>query len=120
MIRQRVRFGPLVVCRTALAFMAALSGSHAAVSLQPSRPGPWQVGGVVTWTASPSSGAVTDYWYRFRARRAGSPFRVWKDFGPANTFEWTAVDHPGTFEIEVTARDRATNDVSVASERYVM
>ena len=33
--------------------------------------------------------------------RIGSPFRVWKDFGPQNTFEWTDADHPGMFEIEV-------------------
>ena len=83
-------------------------------------PSPWQVGGLVTWTATPSTGSSDAYWYRFRARRAGSAFRVWKDFGPENAFEWTDADFPGTFEIEVTARDRLTNTSSVATARYTL
>jgi len=91
-----------------------------AISLQPSMPSPWQVGGIVTWTATPTTGAKDALWYRFRARRIGSPFRVWKDFGPENTFAWTDADQPGTFEIEIAARDRATNSVSVATARYTL
>jgi arylsulfate sulfotransferase len=90
------------------------------ITLQPSRPSPWQVGGVVTWTATPSTGDLTDYWYRFRVRRAGSPYRVWRDYGPSNTFEWTDADYPGNFDIEVAARDRDKGSVSVATARYVL
>src|SRR5262245_57615896 len=87
--------------RALVLFVAAQFSARAAVSLRPSHPTPWQVGGVVTWTASPSTGAPDDYWYRFRSRRVGLPFRVWKDYGPGNTFEWTAADRPGTFELRL-------------------
>ena len=106
-----------------LCFALAPSGRALAadtLSLQPSQPSPWQVGGIVTWTATPASGNIAAYRYRFRARRVGAPYRVWKDFGPDNTFEWTAFDHPGTFEIEVAGRDRTTGDVSTAVARYRM
>uniref|UniRef100_Q023I8 Arylsulfotransferase N-terminal domain-containing protein n=1 Tax=Solibacter usitatus (strain Ellin6076) TaxID=234267 RepID=Q023I8_SOLUE len=91
-----------------------------APSLQPSKPSPWQVGAIVTWTATPAAGAADAFWYRFRARRVGSPFRVWKDFGPDNTFEWTESEHPGSFEIEVAARDRVTGAVSTARAGYTL
>jgi arylsulfate sulfotransferase len=78
------------------------------------------VGGVVTWTATPTIGDTGDYWYRFRARRTGLPYRVWKDYGPANTFQWTDADYPGSFDIEVSARDRKSNTVSVATAHYVL
>jgi hypothetical protein len=83
-------------------------------------PSPWQAGGIVTWTATPSQGSTDAFWYRFRARRVGSQFRVWKDFGPENTFEWTDADYPGTFDIEVTARDRVNNSTSVTASRYTL
>jgi hypothetical protein len=100
--------------------MAHRLAGQSAVSLQPSVPSPWQVGGIVTWTATPASGTVDAYWYRFRARRVGSPFRVWKDFGPDNTFEWTDADFAGTFEIEVAARDRVTNKISLTTSPYTL
>lgn len=90
------------------------------ISLQPSRPSPWQVGGIVTWTATPATGGTDAFWYRFRVRRVGAAFRVWKDFGPQNFFEWTDADHPGVFEIETAARDRVSNSVSVTTARYTL
>ena len=90
------------------------------ISLQPSRPSPWQVGGIVTWTATPDTGAQDAFWYRFRARRIGFAFRVWKDFGPENKVEWTDAEYSGTFEIEAAARDRVTGSVSVATARYTL
>jgi hypothetical protein len=92
----------------------------AGIALQPSRTSPWQVGGIVTWTATPSTGSTDSFWYRFRTRRIGAAYRVWKDFGPDNTFEWTDAEHPGTFEIEVAARDRVTNSISIATARYTL
>lgn len=100
-------------------FTNPLAG-QTAISLQPSMPSPWQVGGIVTWTATPKTGSVDAFWYRFRARRVGSQFRVWRDFGPENTFQWTDADYPGDFDIEVAARDRASNNVSLTSSRYTL
>jgi arylsulfate sulfotransferase len=94
--------------------------AQVAIALRPSMPSPWQVGGIVTWTATPSTGSRDGFWYRFRARRIGSAFRVWRDFGPENTLAWTDADHPGTFEIEAAARDRVTNSVSVTTARYTL
>jgi hypothetical protein len=101
--------------------LAICSGvTQAAVTLEPSHASPWQVGGVVIWTATPSSGAVDSFWYRFRARRAGKPYRVWKDFGPENRFEWTDFERAGSFDIEVVARDRVTGETSSKTARFVL
>ena len=105
----------------ALAVLVALPlAAEVSVTLEPSKASPWQVGAIVNWTATPGSGSVDGYYYRFRARRTGSPFRVWKDFGPDNTFEWTDAEHPGTFEIEVTARDRNSDTAAVATAKYTL
>jgi arylsulfate sulfotransferase len=101
-------------------FAAGLAGGHASVTLEPSRSSPWQLGGVVTWTATPSGGSPDSFWYRFRARQVGSPFRVWKDFGPDAQFEWVDPDRPGTFEIEVVSRNRATGETSAARAKYIL
>lgn len=103
----------------ALLFAAPVA-AQSQPSLKPSHPSPWQVGGIVTWTATPASGQIDESWYRFRARRIGEPFRVWKDFGPENTFAWTAWDHPGAFEIEVATRHRNSGDTAAARARYVL
>ena len=64
-----IQWGPCVwLCLSGLA-------AHGAVVLEPSHSSPWQVGGVVTWTATPSGGATDSYWYRFRARRVGLQHR---------------------------------------------
>ncbi|HEY1336630.1 MAG TPA: aryl-sulfate sulfotransferase [Bryobacteraceae bacterium] len=91
---------------------------RADVTLRPSHPSPWQVGGIVTWTATPSTGDTAAYWYRFRVRPVGSVFRIGKDFGPENTFEWTS-SGDGTFEIEAAARNKQSGDTSVARARFV-
>jgi hypothetical protein len=68
------------------------------------------VGTPVTWTAE--LGASTDsVRYRFRVRRVGERFQVVKDFGPENTLIWTAVDHEGSFEMEVVVRDGRGEDI---------
>src|SRR4051812_24484214 len=60
--------------------LTAQIAAAAGLSLQPSTPSPWQVGGIVNWTATQSGGSIDSFLYRFRARRIGSPYRVWKDF----------------------------------------
>jgi len=97
-----------------------LAAAQASVTLEPSMPSPWQVGGIVTWKATPSDGSPDAFWYRFRARRVGSPFRVWKDFGPDAHFEWVENERSGTFEIEVISRRRATGETSSARAKYVL
>lgn len=75
------------------------------LTLEPSISSPATVGTMVTWTASASGPAPL--WYRFRVRRIGEDFRTVKDFGPDNSFEWTAADYDGVFEIEASVRGTA-------------
>ena len=86
------------------------------VSLDPSLPSPAPVGTVITWTAKPS--IAGSYWYRFRVRRVGQDFRTVVDSGPSNMFDWTATDHEGVFEIEVSARDLAGGSAIAAKARF--
>ena len=106
-------------------------------SLSTSIPSPAPVGTVVTWTAiaSSSSGGV---WYRFRVRDrtqnlpgcrptgsappsdscAERGFAVVRDYGPVNTIDWTASEHEGDYDIEVSARDRDTGAVGAAAATF--
>ena len=103
------------------------------VSLSPSVTSPAAVGTVVTWTATVAGSASTNVSYRFRARGAtpatchsvrstsASPtctppeFSLNRDFGPVSALDWTASEHEGEYEVEVSARDEGTGAVAVAA-----
>jgi arylsulfate sulfotransferase len=103
------------ICWASTCARAAIS-----VTLEPSVPSPANVGTIVTWTASVSDSDPGIAWYRFRVRRVGFEFRVIKDYGLENTLDWTATDHEGSFEIEVSIRNTATGAVATARAPYVM
>ncbi len=88
------------------------------VDLRPSTPSPAPVGKMITWTASADSGSPGTLWYRFRVRRIGESFRVAKDYSPDNSFEWSATDHEGRFEIEASVRNLATREISAAKSQF--
>jgi hypothetical protein len=85
---------------------------------------------MVTWTAAAAGSQAGDVWYRFRVRELGAvltkpagrlqlpaagvdtAFQTVQDFGPVNTLNWTASEHNGNYQIEVSARDNNTGAIS--------
>ncbi len=98
------------------AVMAGLKGAPLSVTLTPSISAA-QVGTVVTWTARPSD-PTAPIRYRFRTARAGDQLHVVRDYGPANTLDWTASQYEGTYEIEVSARNNFTGETAAATVNY--
>jgi arylsulfate sulfotransferase len=90
----------------ALAMSAALTSSV---------PAPAPVGTMIRWTASVTDTQAQNLWYRFRVRPLNTPFKVIRDFGPDSTLDWTAADHEGFYEIEVTARALDSGETAEAS-----
>ncbi len=85
------------------------------VSLTPSIPSPAPVGAIVTWSAAVSQAGSATLWYRFRARPAGGEFRMVRDYGPQNMLDWTASEHEGAYEIEVSVKTNQTGQAAVTS-----
>jgi arylsulfate sulfotransferase len=56
--------------------------------------------------------------YRFRIRRLGGDFHTVVDFGPKSSLTWTTIEREGTYEIEATAMNTATNETGVASSLF--
>lgn len=88
------------------------------VSLVPSISSPAPVGTMVTWNAIISPADPGTLWYRFRARRLDREFRMIRDYGPSNWLNWTASQHEGTYELELSVRDRETGDTVATSVLY--
>ena len=97
------------VMRDALPAALAVYGATAALgmtaTLGASADGSQAVGTVVTFTAASPDAPGGNLWYRFRVRRPGGAYQVIRDYGPANTLDWTAVAHDGSYEVEVSVRD---------------
>jgi hypothetical protein len=49
-------------------------------------------------------------WYRYRARRLDQTFKIIRDFGPRTDLAWSAAEHEGAYELEVTARDLVSGE----------
>ncbi len=80
------------------------------VSLDPSDQAPVQVGTVVRWDTTVLEADEGTLWYRYRVRSAGSDFRIVRDYGPDSALEWTANEHEGDYEIEVSVRNQETGE----------
>ena len=103
----------------AVAF-AAISSAQMTVTLTPSLPSPAPVATMITWNASVPDSAAAMVWYRFRVREVGGDFTMIRDYGPLASLDWTASDHEGLYEIEVSARNHLTGESAVASSVYRM
>jgi arylsulfate sulfotransferase len=113
--------GRVLVC-IGLLWVAATANLAAAmsVSLNPSIPSPSPVGTIMTWSAAvPDAGSAT-VWYRFRSRLKGADFRMVRDYGPANTLDWTASEHEGVYEIEVSAINKGTGESALTAALFEM
>src|SRR3954454_224889 len=106
----------------ALTFPLAAVG---AVTLTPSVQPPATLGTVVTFRANLNGGGSSGYSFRFRVRRplpilrarhvTGLGYRTVVDYGPNASLDWTTIEREGAYEIEVSARNNMTGDVSADS-----
>lgn len=89
-------------------------------TLTPAFSGPVPLGTMVSWAASASGDGSERVWYRFRVRERGGRFDTVRDFGPGSTLDWTASDHEGTYEVELTARDLDGGRIAITTSTVVM
>ena len=104
----------------AIACIAPHSAFGMPVVLSPSTPSPAPVGTVITWTAYALDEHPGRTWYRFRINRVGAEPRIVRDFGPSNSFDWTATDYDGQFQIEVSVHNRDTGDSGENTQVFEM
>jgi len=114
----RLSFWAFFVILVSAAFSSQASAGGMVATLTPSLPSPATVGTSVTWTGSVSDAADGAIWYRFRARHLGQGYQMIRDFSPQTTLDWTAVDHEGWFEIELSAKNISTGEMVRTSAMY--
>jgi len=88
------------------------------VTLEPESPPPAAVGDVVSWDAATSDAGSSPVEYRFRVRAAGAAFRVIRDFSPSSRFSWTATEHDGSYQIQVTVKNPDSGETASATSTY--
>jgi arylsulfate sulfotransferase len=99
---------------------AAISSAQLTVTLTPSLPSPAPLATMITWSASALDSATGTIWYRFRVREVGSDYTMIRDYGPLTSLDWTASDHEGLYEMEVSAKNRLTGELAATSSIYQM
>jgi hypothetical protein len=75
---------------------------------------------MITWSASVSDASEGTIWYRFRVRELGGNYQLIRDYSPLASLDWTAVNHEGLYEIEVSARNKDTSESDTTSVVYEM
>ncbi len=88
------------------------------ISLTPSLDSPAPVGTLVRWDATAANADPGTLWYRFRSRAAGGEYKMIRDYGPNSSLDWTASEHEGLYEIELSVRNLATGETSATSAVY--
>src|SRR5437879_717298 len=99
---------------------ASLLDARVSVTISPSMPAPAPVGTMISWVANASADSSGTLWYRFRAREAGQDYRTIRDYGPLNTLDWTASDHEGVYQVEVSVRNRDSGETGTADALFQM
>lgn len=102
---QAIRIAAVLVVLGVNGVIAAMS-----VSLLPTVPSPAPLGKEIVWVPVVQDASPGTLWYRYRARRAGEPFRVVRDYGPEDNLHWTAIEHEGNYEVEVIVRNRDSGE----------
>lgn len=77
-------------------------------TLTPSVTSPAPVGSLITWTATLPGTQPDALWYRFIVREFDQPHKIYKDFGPDNSFRWSPTEREGYFTVEVAIRNQDT------------
>src|SRR5215475_10804252 len=77
------------------------------------------VGTPVVWNAQVDGIDHGDtIWYRYRARRLDQTFKTIRDFGPRTDLVWSATEHEGAYELEVTARDLVSREAATRTSLF--
>lgn len=98
-----------VVCTLVSAFPAGAMS----VSMWASEASPAPVGTAISWNAAAEDESGGTIWYRYRVRNPGaSQFRTVRDYHPQSWFNWVPTDVEGSYEVEVTARNRVSGDTA--------
>jgi len=100
--------------------LSAVSSAQMTATLTPSMPSPAPLATMITWNAAVSNPATDVIWYRFRVREAGGDYTMIRDYSPLASLDWTASDHEGVYEMEVSAKDRQTGDLASTSSVFQM
>jgi len=115
------KFSSHYVCAGfATVLLSAIPAAGMTASLVPSQPSPVPVGTMITWNASVSDASNGTIWYRFRVRDLGGSYQLIRDYGPLTSLDWTAADHEGFYEIELSDRNRDTGESDTTSSVYQM
>jgi arylsulfate sulfotransferase len=90
------------------------------VTLAPSLPSPQPVGTTITWqpTASDTNSGTLDFQYAVSP--AGQPYQILQEYDVANIFSWTQYLSEGSFNIQVTARNRTTGGTATTSVPFTI
>jgi len=86
-------------------------------SLTASVPSPQPLGTTVVFTAAATDSNAGPLTYRFRIGVAGV-FAAVRDFSLTNSFQFTNSSREGTYQIEVTARDKATGETATMTAPF--
>src|SRR3954451_19206650 len=91
-----------------------VGASGMTVSLFRSVQSPAPVGTAVSWSANVTNAAAGTLWFRYRIRTPDSTsFRTIRDYSPNPKFDWVPIQSEGSYDIEMTARNRETGETSV-------
>ena len=86
-----------------------------ALTISPSTEAPQFVGTPITWTASATGSGAGEVEYQFTDR---SHARLLRGFHQSNRMVWTVSEAEGDYELEVTARNKATQETATANARF--
>ncbi len=90
------------------------------VTLGTSVDAPSPVATPITWMANVDGASDGTLWYRFRVRRGDQAFHIIRDSGPVSYLDWTATDHEGLYEMEVSVRNIDTGEIASASLPFLI
>src|ERR1700674_5139375 len=104
----------------AMVLLSAVQAAGMTATLVPSLPSPVPVGTMITLNGSVANASKGTIWYRFRVRELGGSYQVIRDYSPLTSLDWTAADHEGIYEIELSAKNPETGESDTTSIVYQM
>ncbi|HEX6880212.1 MAG TPA: aryl-sulfate sulfotransferase [Terriglobales bacterium] len=93
------------------------------IQLTPSPAQPQPVGTTITWTASATDTSAGTLDYRFSIRQPGGSFLIVRDFDSspqAKIHDWTPGENEGSYDVQVTVRNRTTNVSAARTAMYLV